>query len=366
MQLKPIIEKLEALGSSNTLIKFWNFGRLIALLMVLIIFSSWIPELTPGFVNDFFNKGQGGIVIVDSPEVYSRERLINDRFRQASWLEKELDESPDMSFGNQAITDLHQILGQDTKIGVSDSAPQDGSAPIIAGERGTDPGKRSNPGTSVSPSERFRDIRAYREEIRTEMMETLLDDRHDIKGNTLYRLKFDTTVLPEDKTEKLVVIQVKLKRARFCNSKDFEAGPRHVPCISIKAIHSSWLKQTEEKINLAINGTIKSFRRGSLPTPDFTELVRFLQGKISGVNESKKSNSSNSIAIEQIRNINIWNQIQKFNPDCVAMIASQEKSKVAKDFAAERKEREDKIRSCPLVPVAHFFPENADPETLAR
>jgi hypothetical protein len=377
MQLKPIIEKLEALGSSNILIKFWNFGRLIALLMILIVFISWIPELTPGFVNDFFNKGQGGIVIVDSPEVYSRERLINDRFRQASWLEKELDESPDMLFGNQAITDLHQILGQETKIGVSDSAPQDGSPPIIAGERGTDPAKKNNSATTVSPSERFRDIRAYREEIRTEMMETLLDDRHDIKGNTLYRLKFDTTVLPEDKTEKLVVIQVKLARAQLCesiNSKpltpsvDSGSRPddRHIPCISIKAIHSSWLKQTEEKINLAIDGTIKSFRRGSLSTPDFAELVRFLQVKVSRLNESKKWKSKNSFASKQIRNINIWNQIKKFHPDCVAMISSEEKPKVVKDFTADRKKRELKTRSCPLVPVARFFPENADPETLAR
>jgi hypothetical protein len=50
----------------------------------------------------------------------------------------------------------------------------------------------------------------------------------------------------------------------------------------------------------------------------------------------------------------------------VGKIISQEKSKVKKDFAADRKEREDKIRSCPLVPVARFFPENADSETLAR
>ena len=277
MQLKPIIEKLEALGSSDILIKFRNLGSLMLVFMLIFVFISWLPELTPGFIYDFFNKGQGGIVIVDSPEVYSRERLINDRFRQASWLEKELDESPDMSFGNQAISDLHQILGQDTKIGISNSAPEDGSAPKIAEESDTGPGKMSSPGTSVSPSERFRDIRAYREEIRTEMMETLLDDRHDIKGNTLYRLKFDTTVLPEDKTEKLAVIQVKLARAQFCDSNDSGSDSRHIPCISIKAIYHSWLKQTENKINLAINGTIKSFRRGSLSTSDFAELVRYLQ-----------------------------------------------------------------------------------------
>ena len=37
---------------------------------------------------------------------------------------------------------------------------------------------------------------AYREEVRSEIMETRLDDRHDILGNTLFRLKFDATILP--------------------------------------------------------------------------------------------------------------------------------------------------------------------------
>ncbi len=368
MQMKPIIKKLEALGSSDILGKFWNLGRLVLLVMVLIVVGSWIPELTPGFISNYFNKGQGGIVIVDSPEVYSRERLINDRFRQASWLEKELDESPGLSFGNQAISDLHQILGLDTKIGNSDSTPGSDSATKGTRASATDPGKKSSPGTSVSPSERFRDIRAYREEIRTEMMETLLDDRHDIKGNTLYRLKFDTTVLPEDKTEKLAVIQVKLARAQFCEPNDSGSDAHHIPCISIKAIYDSWLKQTEEKINLAIDGTIKSIRRGSLSTSDFAELVRFLEVKVSRLDETEKWRSRNSFVSKQIENIGIWNQIHKFNTACVGKMSQQFRKKARKmnPTPSIAKNRSLQIRSCPLVPVARFFPENLDPETLAR
>jgi hypothetical protein len=42
----------------------------------------------------------------------------------------------------------------------------------------------------------FRERAEYRETIRNELLETRLDDSHDIAGNTLYRLKFGGTVLP--------------------------------------------------------------------------------------------------------------------------------------------------------------------------
>ncbi len=51
----------------------------------------------------------------------------------------------------------------------------------------------------------------FRDEVRAEIMRTQLDDRHDIEGNTLYRLIFDTTVLPGDNTEAWAIVHVRLK-----------------------------------------------------------------------------------------------------------------------------------------------------------
>lgn len=59
-----------------------------------------------------------------------------------------------------------------------------------------------------TPIDTFRDRLALREEIRTEMIANNLDDRHDLRGNALYRLKFDATVLPANDTSAYAVISV--------------------------------------------------------------------------------------------------------------------------------------------------------------
>jgi hypothetical protein len=48
----------------------------------------------------------------------------------------------------------------------------------------------------------------YREQIRTLMIENQLDDRHDLRGNSLYRLRFDAAVLPGRDTRKAAKITV--------------------------------------------------------------------------------------------------------------------------------------------------------------
>jgi len=52
---------------------------------------------------------------------------------------------------------------------------------------------------------------AYREEVRNEILENQLDDRHDIAGNTLYRLKFDATVVPLHDTSAYAMVEVRIR-----------------------------------------------------------------------------------------------------------------------------------------------------------
>jgi len=44
----------------------------------------------------------GGQIFVHGPQVYTRERLVNDRYQEDSWLNKMLEESPDQKFGYTA------------------------------------------------------------------------------------------------------------------------------------------------------------------------------------------------------------------------------------------------------------------------
>lgn len=65
---------------------------------------------------------------------------------------------------------------------------------------------------SASPVDELRDKLAYRDELRNAIIENALDERHDLHGNTLFRLSFDVTVLPDHDTSAWAVIEATLRR----------------------------------------------------------------------------------------------------------------------------------------------------------
>lgn len=68
---------------------------------------------------------------------------------------------------------------------------------------------------TASPIDTFRDHLAYREEIRNEIFENALDDRHDLRGNTAYRLNIDTTILPKRKQDAWAVVEVEVTEKKL-------------------------------------------------------------------------------------------------------------------------------------------------------
>lgn len=63
---------------------------------------------------------------------------------------------------------------------------------------------------SATPIQDFQDRLAAYETIQSEIHATRGDDVHDLAGNTLYRLAFDTTVFPTDDTSAWALVTVKL------------------------------------------------------------------------------------------------------------------------------------------------------------
>lgn len=61
-----------------------------------------------------------------------------------------------------------------------------------------------------TPIEEFRQRQSDREVVRNEINDIRLDDLHDLNGNTLYRLTFDTTVLPQDDASAWAVVKVRI------------------------------------------------------------------------------------------------------------------------------------------------------------
>jgi hypothetical protein len=153
---------------------------------------TWWPTLS-----DWMEPETTGTIFVDSPEVYTRERLVNDRYVQDAWLRDKLKSLDTMSPSTQLAKIEATIAGLTDK-GINTAEIQkalDGAAA---------------PGTTIGPGAEFKLHNAVRELIRQEIVENQLDDRHDLLGNTMFLLKFDAAVMPGSKTSKNALIKVQI------------------------------------------------------------------------------------------------------------------------------------------------------------
>jgi hypothetical protein len=143
--------------------------------------------------------GHTGLIYVESPEVYTRQRLVNDRYLQDAWLRGRLREvdSPDAGWLDEAQVGMRRAV-------VSVLAGE-GSVTRPKGEDGETPevtlSDEALKQLSTIPFEtRFRLQSDARDKIRQMILENALDDRHDLSGNTVFGLKFDTSILPASET----------------------------------------------------------------------------------------------------------------------------------------------------------------------
>jgi hypothetical protein len=191
-----------------------------------ILFLLVIVTVTPRFfpaIWDWIVGGHDGRIVVNSPTVYTRQRLVNDRLSQTLWLQRQLkaaDEIGDSPNFRSIDAVRHSIDERTLNLGVGNTRPSTGQAPSESKE-----GQQKDAGTLDSPrpstpsvdvlvqpttTALFRAKNAFRNLVRTEMMQTQLDDRHDIRGNTVYRLAFDAAILAGSRTDDLAGIEITL------------------------------------------------------------------------------------------------------------------------------------------------------------
>jgi hypothetical protein len=159
----------------------------------------------------------GGTIIVDTPEVYTRERLVNDRFMQDYWLRERLNELDDEIKNSSNLSgsiDRSDRFKLQVGSSKSDSSATD-EREISSTSMGRQNVGQSSPTSQVGLTllQRFHDHLDYRDQIRHELLENQLDDRHDIYGNTLILLKFDATILPENSADGWGAVVAKLEPA---------------------------------------------------------------------------------------------------------------------------------------------------------
>lgn len=152
----------------------------------------WGPaRLVSERLTALFTDETAGLIFVESPEVYTRQRLVNDRYRQDAWLKSRLTaiDDPDNVFIDTREA-LDTYLDLSVARGGSDAATAER---MVQGELGPSD-------IPVPFKAEFELQSAARDKIRQLILENALDDRHDLSGNTVFGLKFDTAVLPGSNT----------------------------------------------------------------------------------------------------------------------------------------------------------------------
>ncbi|MBL9060183.1 MAG: hypothetical protein JNK88_09200, partial [Mangrovicoccus sp.] len=174
--------------------------RLLGLVLLILIVLGML-----GFVPPSLRRGgewlwarwgptTGGLVYVESPEVYTRQRLVNDRYLQDSWLRGKLRE-----LDADGTVLISQRIASQQGLTARLAAPGAPAAP--AGGAKDAPAGPALPTADKLPFDvGFALQSALRDKIRQLILENALDDRHDLSGNTVYGLKFDTAVVPGSNT----------------------------------------------------------------------------------------------------------------------------------------------------------------------
>lgn len=102
----------------------------------------------------------------------------------------------------------------------------------------------------VSPRELFQDRQAYRREIQSAINSTALDELHDVRGNSLFRLQFRAVVLPGSSDKELGVLQMQIQRPAFTTT---ELAP------VLTGLYFEWLDHARLRLNEQTNeGKLRS------------------------------------------------------------------------------------------------------------
>ncbi len=142
-----------------------------------------------------------GLIVVDSPQIFTRERLVNDRFTEERWLAEQLDRTDALlEEGRFARPYIWMQEAITRSLGGSAEAAPLGEMPDRAG-------------SPPAPIWEYEDAMAYRNRIRYAKIATQLDDAHDIDSNTLYRMNFSISVLPDRNEEAIAVVKIAIKES---------------------------------------------------------------------------------------------------------------------------------------------------------
>jgi hypothetical protein len=230
-----------------------------------------------------------GTIFVETPQVYTRERLVNDRFVQESWLRSELEAKPAYGPSETATTTSRRAIGVRTAPAGSGASPNAPAPADQSGPANADQATgRAAPG--IPPSVDFLLRNAHRELVRAHLIENQLDDRHDIRGTTIYMLKFDASVLPGNNTRKAAFVRVGVtqdapssdpRKLDTVVQKYLQLGSDEPPAADPEladdfALYSDWRRSLRDRFNSQFSGILRRFTANEFRYAEYYEMMTSL------------------------------------------------------------------------------------------
>lgn len=210
----PLADTLSGIG--NVLARI-GIGASIIGVLAFVWFSGLAETVAPS---------TNGVIHIGSPQIYTRERLVNDRFRERAWLEDQ----------------LKKIESQEARVSAAVSSrtafATGGEAPDIA-EPGATP--------SIQPDAGFSYLRNTRATIREALIENELDDRHDLGSNSLYQFNFGAAIVPGTRTRRVAKIRMTIEPDDKLEPLDALIGPDHplaAQCDGLREFECAYFLET--------------------------------------------------------------------------------------------------------------------------
>jgi hypothetical protein len=163
-----------------------------------------------------------GEVYVSDPEVFTRERLVDERLRESQWILNQLSVSDTIQTTFQGLSDQSKLQALQNQLAVNLVGSPGLGAPTTAATQATalaaipsglPTGNPTTTAAQESPEDLFNDKLAYRDAVYSALHDTELDDTHDLRGRTLYNLKFDIGLVPRHNNGDYALVMLKFENA---------------------------------------------------------------------------------------------------------------------------------------------------------
>jgi len=230
-------------------------------------------------------------ISVATPAVHTRERLLNDRFEQVAWLDRVIREIPPIQ-----PQSLPSPSGSIPQTPSTNGSSRDLPPPPTTSVSGS--GQPQSTGVTIEartssrsqygfddPIHNFNVQNGFRDVLRAERARAMLDDRHDMDGNTLYLLSFDSTVIPRPGIDGYAAVEVLLTQ----DLKDLPTGldQRNAARLlrireyqDLFDVYLDWLNRVRKLLmagQFGMTNLLSSPIRSINPPPEFVEVEPLLR-----------------------------------------------------------------------------------------